>query len=204
MRKKDTANLVTFATQGVGRAGLCVVLLIAVIGLLAGCGSGASKVAPKIGEQAAKQVDNAPTPRIPSEPKLVFTEYPGGVHDPAANPTARGLSDAALRARVYLDNYYYEGDVYDKLLVNGVCTGFEYLMGFQQDLEDGTLEIDASDFEGFLVEYITSFDTAPGYDIPYADVVDRVSSFVETYLESEGQIPPSIVRAYFQGCVLRS
>jgi hypothetical protein len=203
MRKKDTANLVTLATQGVGRSGLCVVLLIAVIGLLAGCGA-ARTVGPQIAEPVGRQLDNAPTPRIPSEPKLQFREYPGGVPDPAANPAARGLSDAALRARLYLDNYYYDGDVYDKLLVNGVCTGFEQLMEYQQQLEDGTLVIDASDFEEFLVEYITSFVTEAGYEVPYADVVEKAHSFVETYLESEGQIPPSTLRAYFQACVLRS
>jgi len=201
MSEKDSANLVTSATHGVGRAGLLAVLLVAVIGMLAGCG-GAREVVPQIAERAARQVDKAPTPRIPSEPKLQFREYPAGVADAQANPATRGLSDAALQARAYLDNYYY-GNVYDKVIVVGICTGFDQLMDYQQQLEDGTLVIDASDFKEFLVAYAESILKNAGYEVLHATVVEKAESFVSIYLEHGDQISPQTLRAYYQACVLR-
>jgi hypothetical protein len=208
VREKDTANLVKLATQGVGRAGLFVVLLIAVIGLLAGCPSRPVETGVQQGvEHAARQVDNVPSPRVPSEFRWEFRRYPSGVAHVADNPGAFGLSEQALRARAVLDRYFYEGDVYDRAVALGACTGFEQLMDYQQEyqqqLEDGTLVIDASVFKEFLVDYVTSLLIDAGFEVIHADVVETAYSFVETYVEYGDTIPPHVLKAYFQACVLR-
>jgi hypothetical protein len=203
MREKDTANLVTLATQGVGRAGLCVVFLVAVIGLLAGCG-GARTVGPDIAEHVARQVDNAPPPRVPSEFRPQFRRYPSGIADAAENPGAFGLSEDALRARAVLDSYFYKGDVYDQAVTLGVCTGADQLMEYMEELEAGTLEMKASDFEQFLEAYMINILKEAGYEVLHATVVGKAEGFVSTYLEHGDSIPPGVLKAYYQACVLRS
>ena len=194
MREKDTANLVTLATQGVSRAGLCVVLLIAVIGLLAGC-SGPVRTGVQQGvEQAGRQLENAPPPRVPSEPKIQFRRYPSGVADAAENPGAFGLSEEALRARAVLDRYFYEGDVYDRAVALGACTGFEQLMEYMEELEAGTLEIRASDFEEFLEAYMINILKEAGYEVLHATVVGKAEGFVSTYLEHGDSLPPGVLK----------